>query len=105
MKTNYIETRLDDQMAYYRKKCASAQKEYFWMSTASIVINAVVPVLAMGGDVATWLRYIIAGLSAAASIISSIILLRKPKDIWIEYRSTYEKLKKEKILFVYHMIH
>lgn len=99
MKTNYIETRLKGQMEYYSWKSAKCQKEYYRMSTISIVINAIIPVLSLGIEAAGILKYIIAALSAAASITSSIMLLRKPKDTWIKYRSTYEKLKKEKILF------
>ena len=99
MKTDYIEKRLKGQMDYYSKKSAKCQKEYYWMSTISIVINAIIPVLSLGIEATGVLKYVIAALSAAASITSSILLLRKPKDTWIKYRSTYEKLKKEKILF------
>lgn len=99
MKTDYIETRLKGQMDYYSKKSAKSRKEYYWMSTILIVINAIIPVLSIGIESAGMLKYVIAAFSAAATIISSVLLLRKPKDIWVKYRSTYEKLKKEKILF------
>ena len=45
------------------------------------------------------MKYIIALLSALVSISSSILLLKRAKDRWIGYRTTYEQLKKEKILF------
>ena len=100
MATNYFEERLDGQMKFYSKKSAEFQKEYYRLSIAAIVINAVVPVMAIGIDSEGALKYVIAAFSAAASILSSILLLRKPKEIWLKYRSTYEKLKKEKILFL-----
>lgn len=99
MKTNYIETRLNDQMGYYHNKCKALRNEYYWLSGISIVINAAIPVLSMGIESAGILKYVIAILSATASVLSSLLLLRKTKDIWIRYRSTYEKLKKEKVLF------
>ena len=99
MKTNYIETRLKDQMDYYSKKSAQSRKEYYWMSTILIVINAIIPILSLGIESTGIQKYIVAVLGSAATIISSVLMLRKPKDLWIKYRSTNEKLKKEKILF------
>lgn len=99
MKTDYIEKRLKGQMDYYSKKSAKSRKEYYWMSTILIVINALIPVLSLGIESTGIQKYIVAALGSASTIISSVLLLRKPKDTWIKYRSTYEKLKKEKILF------
>lgn len=99
MKTNYIETRLKEQMDYYHNKCKKLRKEYYCLSGISIVINAIIPVLSMGIESDGILKYIIALLSATASILSSFLLLRKTKDTWIKYRRTYERLKKEKVLF------
>ena len=86
-------------MEYYHNKCTALRKEYYWLSGISIVINAVIPILSMGIESTGVLKYAIAALSASASVMSSILLLRKTKDTWIKYRSTYEKLKKEKVLF------
>lgn len=99
MKVSYTETRLDDQLKYYQTKCSKLRSEYYWLSGISIVVNAVIPILSMGIESAGVLRYIIAALSASVTVMSSILLLRKTKDTWIKYRSTYEKLKKEKVLF------
>ena len=97
MKTNYIETRLKDQMDYYSKKSSQSRKEYYWMSTILIVINAVIPILSLGIESTGIQKYIVAALGSAATIISSVLMLRMPKDLWIKYRSTNEKLKREKI--------
>ena len=99
MKTDYIEKRLKGQMDYYSKKSAKCRKEYYWMSAILIVINATIPILSLGIESTEIQKYIVAVLGSAATIISSVMLLRKPKDLWIKYRSTNEKLKKEKILF------
>lgn len=86
-------------MDYYSKKSSQSRKEYYWMSTILIVINAVIPILSLGIESTGIQKYIVAALGSAATIISSVLMLRKPKDLWIKYRSTNEKLKKEKILF------
>ena len=96
---DYIETRLEPQMKYYSNKCASLQKEYYRLSIVSIVVNAIIPIFTIATDSCFFVKYIIAGLSAVATITSSILLLRKTKDTWVEYRSTYEQLKREKIMF------
>lgn len=99
MKANYIETRLNGQMEYYHKKCTSLRNEYYGLSGISIVINAFIPVLSIGIESTGWLKYIVAILSATTSVLTSLLLLRKTKETWIRYRSTYEQLKHEKILF------
>ena len=99
MQKNYIETRLKNQMDYYHKKCRKLQREYYWLSGLSIVINAAIPVLSMAVDSVWIMKYVIALLSATVSVLSSFLLLRLTKDTWIKYRTTYEKLKKEMVLF------
>lgn len=96
---DYIETRLKPQMDYYSNKCSSLQKEYYRLSLVSIVVNAIIPIFTIATDSFFLVKYIIAVLSAVATITSSILLLRKTKDTWVEYRSTYEQLKREKIMF------
>ena len=71
MKTDYIDTRLDNQMKYYRTKCSKLRSEYYWLSGVSIVINAVIPILSMGIEFTGVLRYIIAALSASVTVIKS----------------------------------
>ena len=95
---NYLE-RFNSQMNYYKKQSARCQKEYYWMATAVLILNAAVPVLAVSLETEGPLNYIIASLSALGSIFSGILLLRQSKEKWINYRVTRERLKSEKILY------
>ena len=95
---DYISNRLNDQMQYYHSKCISFQQEFYRLSVVIIVANAIIPVLLLVSNCGA-IKYIVAIISALASILSSILLLRNTKETWLEYRSTYEKLKREKILF------
>ncbi len=100
MEFDYIKERLEKQMDYYHNKSVRLRREYYILSSIMIVFNAIIPVLSIGLDTSGFLKYIIATMSAAASILSSLQLLRKTKETWINYRDTYEKLKKEKVLFL-----
>ena len=99
MGNNYIKNRLEPQMAFYKKKCAALQKEFYALSIISIIVNSIIPIFAIAVDTVGFLKYIVSSLSAVATICSSILLLRKTKDTWVECRSTYEQLKHEKIMF------
>lgn len=96
---DYINERLSPQMEYYRAKCKKLRREYNVCSIIVIVVNAAIPVISMWAETCTVTKYIIAVASATATVLSSILLLRKTKEQWIEYRSTYEKLKREKVLY------
>lgn len=96
---DYINERLNQQMQYYKDKCKKLQGEFYSLSIISITVNALIPVLSIAVDSFHLMKYIIALLSALVSISSSILLLKRTKDRWIGYRTTYEQLKKEKILF------
>lgn len=91
----YITERLNEQIAYYGKKSIRLQREYYILSILNIIILALVPFLTLLSDFSMLYRYIIAGSSAVASILSSILLLRKTKDNWLEFRATGEALKTE----------
>ena len=99
MENSYITNRLDPQMGYYKNKCERLSKEFNWISIITIVINALIPVISMATENGPIVKYVIASASALATILSSVLLLRKTKENWVEYRSTYEKLKREKVLF------
>ncbi len=96
---DYMNDRFNQQMQYYNNTCKKLQREFRCLSIISIIVNALIPVLSIAVDSIHIMKYIIASLSALVSISSSILLLNKTKDRWICYRTTYEQLKKEKVLF------
>jgi hypothetical protein len=102
MQESYISGRLSDQMKYYSKQCKKLKKIYYVLSILIIFTNAAIPVVTLAVNSVGSVRYIIAILSAIATGFSSLLLLMHPKEKWIEYRNTYELLKKEKALFENH---
>lgn len=103
MEQEYVKNRLSGQMKYYKEKCASLKKEYYILSAANIILLALIPVVTLAADKFTPIKYIIASMSATASILSSILLLHRTKDKWLEYRSTYEQLKSEEAKYSFHI--
>lgn len=95
----YVSTRLAPQMEYYKKQCKKLKREFYVLSIIVIVANAIVPILTLALELHVIVKFVIATLSAVSTAISSISLLRKPKEKWVTYRWTYERLKREKFLF------
>lgn len=91
----FIEKRLIPQIRYYSYKSKKLQKEYYRFSISNIILLAIIPVLTMLTDVCTQCKYIVAATSATASILSSILLLRRSKDNWLDFKFTEETLKSE----------
>ena len=99
-KEGYIEQRLQGQLDYYHRKCLSLKKEYYCLSTLNIIATALIPTFTLAVDDYTFFKYIIAALGAAASILTSILLLHKTKETHLSFRSTYEALKRERVFYL-----
>lgn len=99
MECRYISERLDGQMKYYKNRCKSLKYEYYTLSIIVIIATAIIPIFTIAVDAISILKYVVAALSAIATILNSILLLRKTKEKWTEYRVTYEQLKHEKTMF------
>lgn len=95
----YIAERLDPQISYYDRKSFRCQREYYALSVANIIILALIPVVSIAADDFAAVKYLIAAASATASILSSILLLKKSKENWVEFRATCENLKSEREQF------
>ena len=86
---------LRTQIKCYAIASKKSKKEYLVMSTILIILNAVVPVLAIGLETDGVLKYVVAAFGAIATICSSILVLRQSKESWITFRSTANNLVSE----------
>ena len=103
----YVTDRYQKQMDYYSKASAKNQKKYKQFQWILIVLSALTPVAAAlnsynGSDAKPS-----PALSLAVVIISSVVAILTTglktfnyQELWITYRSTYEKLKPE--IYYYH---
>lgn len=90
--------RLNDQLELYDEKSGSKQRWYKRIKSAQLVMASSIPVFSLVGI--AWGRLITAVLGAGVVILEGIQQLGQFNDLWINYRSTVERLKHEKYLFL-----
>ena len=98
----YIEQRLDDQIAWYGKKSARNKKLHLNLNTTIIVCAAAIPAFSAftTGELYDPAKYIIAILGVLTATLTGITSLWKFQEKWTIYRSTAEALEREKILYL-----
>jgi hypothetical protein len=101
VKNSYIEGRVEDQIKWFSKKSEINQKKFKRLSTISVILTALVPaitLLAGVNDLVT--RIFLVAISSSVLILSTIMAINNPKELWIKYRISAEMLKS--ILHKYH---
>ena len=88
--------RLVDQLDWYDRKSAAAQRAFTRLKVLEIVVAAAIPVVAgMSGP--AWLT---AALGSTVVVLEAVQQLYQWQTNWVLYRSTAEALKHEKFLFL-----
>jgi hypothetical protein len=99
----YIETRVEDQLAYYEKAANRAKAWHVYTQTAIVILGLLVPVVANLQEAyflsAGQKTLVITVLSLLLAVLTGIVNFRKFGDLWLAYRSTEEMLKRELFLF------
>lgn len=90
--------RLEDQLAWYDDKSQSNQCWYKRLRVLQVVLAVAIPVASHAEpEIAKWLTSIAGALIA---ILEGIQHLNQHATLWVTYRSTAERLKHEKYLFL-----
>ena len=90
--------RLQDQLSWYDAKSMHCQKRYKWFKYAQIVLAVAIPIMShVDPDVAKWLTSI---AGAVIATLEGVQHLNQYSTLWYSYRSTAERLKHEKYLFL-----
>ncbi|MDD4051864.1 MAG: DUF4231 domain-containing protein [candidate division Zixibacteria bacterium] len=90
---NYVKTRYEDQVAWYGERAGQNKRRYIICQTAIIVLPLAAAVLALIGE--SWERWAIVTLTTLATAASMIMVAFKFADLWFNYRTVCEMLKKE----------
>ena len=90
--------RIEDQLEWYDHKSSVAQRKYKIVKLLQLLAAAAVPVSATTGAGATPT----AALGGALLVLEGLQQLGQYHRIWIDYRSTWEQLQREKFLFLAH---
>ncbi len=96
----YIEQRLEDQIAWYHAKSVANQRAYKVLRAAEIVAAALVPVLSSYSGRSSTARLMVALLGVTIAVIAGLLGLYQFQENWTRYRSTCEALKHEKFVFL-----
>jgi hypothetical protein len=99
-KEQYIKERLDDQIKWYSSKSRSNQKMYKRLRFLEISSASTIPFLSGFSSTIPYSEWIIALLGMVIAISAGAGSLFKYHENWLEYRSTTEALKQEKVLYL-----
>jgi Protein of unknown function (DUF4231) len=88
--------RLENQIAWYSAHSEQNQRWFKGLKVLQILVAAAIPVAA-GLDAATWL---LGGAGALIVVLEGLQQLQQYQQNWTTYRSTCERLKHEKFLFL-----
>lgn len=90
--------RLEDQLAWYDGKSRSSQSWYKGLKILQVILAVAIPIASHADPaVAKWLTSI---AGAAIALLEGIQHLNQYATLWLMYRSTAERLKHEKYLFL-----
>jgi hypothetical protein len=97
----YIETRVDDQIAWYSARSRWNQNLFKLLRLIEIAFATASPFLVsqIAADTPV-LKIIVAAIGVCVAVIAGIVSLYKFQENWIEYRAAAETLKREKFLFL-----
>lgn len=95
----YLQRRVDDQLEWYSKKSATNKNWHFRLQLVTLVAAALVPVVSLSFTEAGG-RFVVAIIGSIAAIAAGVVALYQFRDLWVDYRTTAERLKYEKYLFL-----
>jgi Protein of unknown function (DUF4231) len=88
--------RLEEQIAWYDRKSGENQRWFKGLKVCQIVTAAAIPVAA-GVSAPVWL---VGGAGAFIVVVEGLQQLQQYQQNWTTYRSTCERLKHEKFLYL-----
>lgn len=90
--------RLEDQLAWYDGKSRANQSWYKRLKVLQVILAVGIPIASHAeAEVAKWLTSI---AGATIAVLEGIQHLNQHATLWVMYRSTAERLKHEKYLFL-----
>ena len=98
---DYLAHRVDDQLEWYSAKSTANKNLYLRLQCFSLVAGSLIPLISLSFD-NFQARVVVAVMGALTAIVSGLLSLFQYRDLWIDYRSTAEALKREKYLFLAH---
>ena len=89
---SYIMDTVADQMEFYGTASRKNKTLYERWTIASIVVGALIPVVAIFSNAPTPAKILIAALGTGSTAISTVLATFQYKELWLNYRKTREDL-------------
>ena len=84
----YVLHRIEGQISYYERKSSIYKKRYFRFSIATIVLNAMIPILSLFLPDANLVpKMIITVISSITTILTGVLAITGTKELWMRYRT------------------
>ncbi|WP_295421754.1 DUF4231 domain-containing protein [Sulfurovum sp.] len=96
----YFSERLDDQIKWYSSKSSYNQKMYKRLGLLEIISASFIPLLSGLSSMISYSEWIIGILGVIIAVSAGAGALYKFHENWMEYRTTLEALKHEKLLYL-----
>lgn len=93
----FLTERYNDQVNWYDNKAGYNQKMYKRFQWIVIVLSASTPVLVAIND--SYLHWIAIAISSLVAILTTALKTFRYQEHWLNYRTTCETLRKEKIYY------
>lgn len=95
----YLAERVDDQLDWYNQKSTTNKNLYLRLQCFALVAGSLIPLIALSFDTVE-ARIAVAIIGALTAVVSGLLSLFQYRDLWVDYRSTAELLKREKYLYL-----
>ena len=97
----YITERVDDQINWMEGKASHNQSRFKQIRIVELICSASIPFLvALISDSTDALKWVAGAFGVTVTICEGLQVLYKYQELWMQYRSTVEALRKEKILYL-----
>lgn len=97
----YLKNRVDNQYNYYNSKSTFYKKWFLRLRFTGMLLSLIIPfAVAYITESTPALKIFVGAIGIIVAAISSLIVLAKFQENWIEYRSAAESLEHEKFLFL-----
>jgi hypothetical protein len=92
--------RLEDQIQWYDTKSIHSQFMYKWLKVTQVSLALLVPVMSLlPNEIVRWATAL---SGVAIALLEGVQQMNQYSTLWVSYRSTAERLKHEKFLFLSH---
>ncbi len=100
----YLKGRYQDQVDWYDRKAQAMKRTYGRVQKAVIVLAALTTVTAavgaVSGQVGNVSKWTAVATSALVTIFTALLNTFKYKETWLNYRGTFDALKREKSYYL-----